>query len=120
MSLFDLSAVVGMLSTQTITVEIPNSTTYAANGVANARTYAAPVSARASVQPGVSDLKKLPEGELVTEWVTIHATMALPEGAKVTLEDGSLYEVRMGDDWRPAGNFSKAMAKRYDKDEPRS
>lgn len=102
-----------MLSTETISVDIPDSHTYDANGVAQAKTYGAPVNIRASVQPlRGADLAKLPEGELVTDWCTIYAATPMPTGARVVRADASVWEVRVANDWQLAGNFGKAMVKR--------
>lgn len=117
-----MSGFVTMLGDQTVTVTaLSAADTYAANGVANARTFAAPVSIRGSVQPVAGqDLKLVPEGELVSEWRTVYAATPMPTSSKVTLADSSTWEVRVANDWRSPGNFGRALIKRFDKDEPRS
>lgn len=120
MSLFDLSSVVLQLSTDTVTVRRFDADTYDSQGRANARTSST-FTTRAAVQPIKGrDLARLPEGCNATEYVAVHATVALQLRDRITVPSRGDFEVEHLDNWGLNGNFFKVFARQLDDSEPRT
>ena len=111
MGLFDLSSVVGMLATNTITVSRPAANSYDANGVAVARTFST-FDAAAAVQPVRGrDLARMPEGLRGSEMVAIHCATELRLRDRVAVPSRGNFEVAHVDQWGENGSCWKVFAK---------
>lgn len=113
MSLFDLSGIVGMLSTHDVTI-----TRYTANGFDTQGRALAPSSTsstvRGSVQPVTGqDLKRLPEGTTISEVIAVYLTGAVGPGDEFTI-DGQRYQVEFVAAWSAAGNYTRAVGRAKD------
>jgi hypothetical protein len=116
----DLSGIVGALATHTVTVQRPHASTFDTNGKASAQTFTT-FTARASVQPVTGDdIARLPEGINPTGLVTIYSPTELKVRDRVTVPGRGAYEVERMRPWADSGNYSRAIARSLNSDEPRA
>lgn len=112
MSLFDLSGVVAMLSTETITLNRYVAATLDSNGRAVTRTLASTASVVVSLQPITGDdMKRLPVGFDSTQVLSIWSPIAMLERDILVVPSKGTYEVQHVDAWATAGAYTKVLAK---------
>ena len=119
MSLFNLSASVGLVSTYLVTVRRFNADTYDTHGKAEARTYSE-FTARMSVQPmSGKALKHMPEGTDSSDFVTVHSTTEIRVRDRLTVPGLGAFEIEKLNLWDVYGGFFRATARKLDGSEPR-
>ncbi len=104
MSLFDLSGVVALMATDTITVLRFATDTYTTAGIANARSSTSST-VRASVQPITGrDLARMPDGTNASELISVWAPMVFQLRDRITVSGRGSFEVQHVDLWGANGD----------------
>ncbi len=121
MSLFNLSGIVSMFGTATVTVQRPAATVYV-NGIAQPQTFATFTVAGCSVQPvRGADLERMPEGSTHKETATIFSPVFEFElRDRVTVPGRGDFEVEYRAPWAESGNYCKALCRALNEQEPRA
>lgn len=120
MSLYDLTPVIGLVATHTITVKRPNATTYGAGGFANVQTFTTYTAEKCSVQPGNGKgLDKAPEGTRASDVVRVWGAFAFQPGDRLTIPGMGDFEVFNQDDWNASGSYTRVFARALAASEPR-
>lgn len=121
MSLFNLSGVVSLFGTHTVTVNRPNAQTYGAGGFASAQTFTTSSATKCSVQPGPGrSLLKMPEGTRESDVVRVWGAFSFAPGDRLTVPGMGDFEVFQLDEWNPNGNYTKCFARALNSSEPRA